>query len=297
MGNKDTIKLGIVFVLVMLALSVTVGCATGARAQGEEWNKTFGGSDFESASSVQQTADGGFILAGCTESYGAGEEDAWLVKTDPDGNMEWEKTFGGSDFEVAASVQQTTDGGFILAGWTVPCLCGYCDPYEKSDVLLVKTDPDGNMEWEKTFGGSDFDWGLAVQQTADSGYILCGYTTTCYGSCSYLDDFDVLLVKTDPDGNMEWNKIFGGTGRDEAYSVQQTAGGGFILAGCTDSYGAGEEDVWLVKTNSKGNKQWDMTFGGSDFDGAKSLQQTADGGYILAGETKSYGTVNVELGR
>ena len=137
--------------------------------------------------------------------------------------------------------------------------------------------------WSKTFGGTEYnDYAQSVQQTSDGGYILAGYT---YGA-GYADAW---MVKTDSNGNKQWSKTFGGTDDDRAWSVQQTADGGYILAGDTLSYGAGRTDFWMVKTNSSGNKQWDKTFGGTGWDFAKSVQQTADGGYILAGDTLSYG--------
>ena len=244
----------------------------------EEWNKTFGGADFDAASPVQQTAEGGYILAGLTESYGAGSCDGWLVKTDFYGNEQWNKTFGGTAEDAVFSLDHTTDGGYILAGCTNSYGAGY------GDAWLVKTDSNGNKQWEKIFGGTGDDGSRSVQQTADGGYILAGGTKS-YGAGSW----DAWLVKTDSNGNELWRKTFGGASEDVAYSVQQTADGGYILAGRTTSYGEGPCDGWLVKTDSNGNKQWDKTFGGTGADFGESVQQTTDGGYILAGETDSYG--------
>jgi PKD repeat protein len=249
----------------------------------KQWDKTFGGSSNEEAHSVQQTEDGGYILTGYTWSYGSGDADFWLVKTDSEGNKQWDKTFGGTNFESAWSVQQTTGGGYILAGHTESYGAG------GADVWLVKTDSDGNEQWNKTFGGTFGDRVYAVQQTTDGGYILARYTELHSAGAG-----DFLLVKTDSDGNEQWNKTFGGTSNDGATSVQQTTDGGYILAGFTESYGAGGGDVWLVKTDSDGNKQWDKTFGGSGDEVAFSIQQTTDGGYILAGGTDSYGAGNAD---
>jgi hypothetical protein len=244
----------------------------------EQWNKTFGGTDWDEACSYQQSSDGGYILAGHTKSYGAGSWDAWLVKVDSHGNEQWDKTFGGTDFDMSWSVQQTSDGGYILAGYT----CSY--GAGSSDFWLVKIDSDGNEQWNKTFGGTDMDVAWPVKQTSDGGYILAGYTCS-YGAGS--EDF--WLVKTDSDGNEQWDKTSGGPDFDRSYSAQQTTDGGYILAGFTGSYGAGSYDAWLVKTDSDGNEQWDKTFGGTYHDLARSVQQTTDGGYILAGNTYSYG--------
>ena len=267
----------------------------------EQWDKTFGGLDDDCAHSVQQTKDRGYILAGMTRSNGAGSKDVWLIKTDANGNEQWKKPFGGSDEDVANSVQQTKDGGYILAGMTRSYGAGIT-----SDVWLIKTNAsgetcdysgDGNCyenesKWVKTFGGSGEDGANSVQQTSDGGYILAGATDAYAGITS-----DVWLIKTDAEGVEQWNKTFSGSGVEQAYSAMQTKDGGYILAGGTDSYGAGNADVWLIKTNASGEtcdysgdgncyeneSKWVKTFGGSGEDFAWSVQQTKDGGYILAG--------------
>jgi hypothetical protein len=245
------------------------------------WDKTFGGAGLEWACSVQQTSDGGYILAGRTDSYGAGGSDFWLVKTDSNGNKVWDKTFGGTAGDEAYDVQQTSDNGYILAGRTGSYGAG------NGNFWLVKTDSKGNEQWNRTFSGTGPGEAESVQQTSDGGYILAGRTDSCSDR-----GFDFWLVKTDSNGNKTWDKTYGGTGRDTAYSVQQTSDRGYILAGATYSYGAGGSDfsdVWLVKTDSNGNKAWDKTFGGTARDEAYDVQQTSDGGYILAGQISSYG--------
>ena len=249
----------------------------------EEWQKTFGGPSRDEAYSVQQTSDGGFVIAGGTESYGAGKADVYLVKTNANGNEVWSETFGGSD-DDAAVVQQTSDGGFVIAGGTESYGAGSVDFY------LVKTDRDGNGEWSRTFGGPEWDVAYSVQQTSDGGFIIAGETDS-YGAGGY----DVYLVKTDANGNKLWSKTFGGSYTEEAFSVQQTSDGGFIVAGYTNSYGAGRRDVYLVKADANGNKLWSKTFGGFEDDYAYSVQQTSDGGFIIAGETESYGAGGVDV--
>ncbi|MCK4521711.1 MAG: hypothetical protein KAU20_03990 [Nanoarchaeota archaeon] len=242
----------------------------------QEWSKTFGGSSHDYAYSVQQTSDNGYIVAGATNSFGAGICDFWLVKTDLNGNQEWSKTFGGSSHDYARSIQQTNDNGYIVAGYTFSFARG-------SDFWLIKTDLNGNQEWSKTSGRSGYDHAYSVQQTSDNGYIVAGDTYSFAGS------YDFWLIKTDVNGNQEWSKTFGGSSDDRAYSVQQTSDNGYIVAGHTKSFGAGDEDFWLIKTDLNGNQEWSKTFGGSDSDYAESVQQTSDNGYIVAGYTKSFG--------
>jgi len=242
-----------------------------------QWAKTYGGKVSEGASSVRQTTDGGYIVAGFTTSFGAGKWDIFLIKTDANGNVQWAKTYGGTDDEFASSVQQTSDGGYIVAGYTSSFGSG------ELDIFLIKTDAKGNIQWAKTYGGTDDEFAYSVQQTSDGGYIVAGYTS------SFGEDGDILLIKTDANGNIQWAKTYGGESSERAYSVQQTSDGGYIVAGYTYSFGEGWKDIFLIKTDAKGNIIWTKTYGGEVDDGASSVQQTSDGGYIVAGYTASFG--------
>ncbi len=256
-----------------------------------EWEKTFGGNYWDRDYWATQTSDGGYVVAASTRLYGAGRDDVYLIKTDSTGNMQWQQTFGGGSFDLGHSVQQTSDGGYIIAGDTVSYGAGGWDIY------LVKTDSVGEMQWQETFGSwlddiglGSAEFGNSVQQTTDGGYVVAGSTQ----AVGEFPRGNFFLVKTNPAGNMLWRKTFGGSGNDRAYSVQQTSDGGYVVAGYTESYGAGSYDVYLIKTDSAGNMQWQKTFGESGDDRAYSVQQTSDGGYVVAGSI-NMGTTNSDV--
>jgi len=241
------------------------------------WEKTFGGSYDDRAYCIQQTSDGGYIVAGYTSSAGVGSYDVYILKLDTNGNKVWSKTFGGSSDDLAYFIQQTSDGGYVVAGYT-------WSSSKWEDVYILKLDAYGNKVWEKTFGGSDNDGAYSVQQTNNGGYVAAGYTKS-FGSGWY----DAYVLKLDENGNNVWEKTFGGNSWDEACSIQQTSDGGYIVAGYTSSFGSGSYDVYILKLDTSGNEVWSKTFGESSDDLAWSIQQTSDGGYIVAGYTKSFG--------
>ena len=276
-------SVNLAFVLCCVGTGVFLSALMVNRVSAISFAKTFGGSDYDAAYSIQQTSDGGYIVAGVTASFGTGDEDVFLLKTDASGNLQWAETFGGVYFDVAYSVQQTSDGGYIVAGYTYSFGAG------SYDVFLLKTDASGNLQWAKTFGGSGGDYAWSVQQTSDGGYIVAGFTGS-FGAGG-----DVFLLKTDASGNLQWAKTFGGSDYDRAYSVQQTSDGGYIVAGYTYSFGAGGYDVFLLKTDASGNLQWAKTFRGDSIEFAYSVQQTSDGGYIVAGVTLSFGAGNNDV--
>ncbi len=248
------------------------------------WTKTFGGTGEEYGWSVQQTSDGGFIIAGKTNSFGAGSFDVYLIKTNSSGDTLWTRIFGGTGADCGRSVQQTSDGGFIIAGYTYSFGAG------SYDVYLIKTNSLGDTLWTKTFGGTKGDMAYSVQQTFDGGFIITGYTES-FGVGSE----DVYLIKTNSSGDTLWTKTFGGTGSDMAYSVQQAFDGGFIIAGKTNSFWSSGENVYLIKTNSSGNTLWTKIFSGTGEAYGRSVQQTSDGGFIIAGYTESFGAGNYDV--
>jgi hypothetical protein len=246
------------------------------------WTRTYGGSNYDYGYSVQQTSDGGYIVAGYTYSFGAGSADVWLIKTDANGDALWTRTYGGSDYDFGWCVQHTSDGGYIVAGYTYSFGAGL------ADVYLVKTDANGDTLWTRTYGGSGEDYGYGVQQLSNGGYIIAGGT----GPVFYLTD--VYLVKTDSTGDTLWTRTYGGSNSEIAHSVQQTTDGGYIIAGTTAPI-FDVSDVYVVKTDATGDTLWTRTYGGSNFDFGECVQQTTDGGYVVAGYTESFGAGGTDV--
>jgi hypothetical protein len=226
------------------------------------WTKTFGGDEFDAGECLVKTSDG-YVIAGHSRSRGAGVSDVFLVKTDQNGNKQWEKTITGSGNDKAYSIQQTSDGGFIIAGQSESW--GQGSP----EVFLMKTDGSGNERWTKTYGGSE---GRCVLVTADGGFVVTG---TSGGS--------VYLVRTDSEGEEVWSKTYPGSGLDNANCIAEGVGGGYIIVGSSSF------DVYIVRVNTSGEVLWESTYGGSGWDIAWSVEASTDGGYIVAGNTSSFG--------
>jgi hypothetical protein len=239
-----------------------------------EWDKQYGIYPYENLGQyIQQTSDGGYIIAGYM-GYNY-HIDAYVLKTDSCGNLTWTRILGKFDYpDNSLSVQQTTDDGYIVTGWTGSYGAG------SSDAWLIKLNSDGEDEWNKTFGGSGLDGGDCVKQTFDGGFIITGRTDSFDSG----GNGDAWLIKTDMYGNEIWNKSYGGHYLDDGKSVLQTSDSGYILTGSTYSFGAGNHDAWLIKTDMYGNEIWNNTYGGSSWDQGKSVVQTADGGYFITGD-------------
>ena len=249
-----------------------------------EWSMTYGGPLEEAVQDMVKTSDGGFALVCYTNSFGAGNYDFWLVKTNSTGYMQWNKTYGGVGNDQPYWVVQTSDGGYALSGFTNSSGAG------NNDAWLVKTDAAGNMQWNMTYGGANSDVGYSVVQTSDGGYAITGVTNS-FGAGSN----DVYLVKTNSSGAMLWNKTYGGTGSEYAYTIVQSSDGGYAVVGQTSSFGAGGIDVYLVKTDSAGIMQWSKTFGGTGADYGNHMVQTTDGGYAICGMTLSFGAGSYDV--
>jgi uncharacterized protein YvpB len=298
---------------------------TASSTGGTTFMKTVGTPSDDYASSIQQTFDGGFIVAGNTRGFGAGAQDVLLIKFDGAGAVQWATAAGGPGNDVAFSARQAFDGGYIVTGAT--------DSFTGvSQILVAKFDGTGAFQqWASTVGNpSDSAAGLSVQQTTDSGYIVTGFPGGAIGGLGLLKyngtgqlqwlrralginlygnsvqqtsdggyivagskqigtTYDVTLLKFDLSGNLQWAQLAGGSAYNAGNAVQQTSDGGYVVAGVTASFGAGGQDVLLLKYDGSGALQWARTAGGSGDDAADSVQQTSDGGYIVSGHTASFG--------
>ncbi len=242
-------------------------------AEGDKlWDRTFSDEREGFGISVQQTTDGGYILLGTTGSYG-NSADIWAIKTDADGNNLWDKTFGGAEVDMGSSVQQTTDGGYIICGTKKFYEAGY------NGIWLIKTDANGNKTWDVTFGGGENDYGSSVRQTTDGGYIVCG---SKYSSARIVNP-NIWLIKVDADGNQIWDKTFGGKVWAEGSSVMQTQNGGYIISGISNY-----RNIWLINVDADGNTLWDKKLGVKGEAWGFLVQQTRDGGYIVCGTIEPY---------
>ncbi|MDH5466520.1 MAG: hypothetical protein OEY25_03790 [Candidatus Aminicenantes bacterium] len=249
-----------------------------------EWQRAYGGIYWDVAYSIQQTSDGGYVVAGLTSSYGAGYEDSWILKLNSVGDIEWQYTYGGSQDDSFHSIQQTSDGGYIAAGDTVSFGEG------SNDIWVLKLFSTGDIEWQYTYGSISSDYASSIQQTSDGGYIVAG-SSESFGDI----DSDFWILKLDSNGDIEWQYVYGAIQDDSFHSIQQTSDGGYIVAGDTLSFGDGSDDIWVLKLFSTGEIEWQRAYGGDGGDYARSIQQTSDGGYVVAGYTSSFGMGSVDF--
>lgn len=284
------------------------------------WTKAFGGTGDDRGYEVQQTTDGGYVVVGITKSFGGGDHDLWLLKIDMNGDTLWTKTYGGAGYEYGCSIQLTSDGGYIICGefggiwllktdangdtvWTRAynnhtgysvqqtldggyIIAGYTGVDPDYEIYYLKTNANGDTLWSKTYGEASWNWGSDVQQTTDGGYVITGYIKNP-------GEAYVILIKTDADGDTVWVRTYGDFWA-LGYSVQQTDDGGYIVTGW-NSDTIGVNYLYIVKTNVNGDTLWTKTYGGGHRDVGCSVQQTTDGGYIIAGQTRSFGAGNSDF--
>jgi len=307
---------------IMLILGVSL---SSGQAPDTLWTKTYGDWHEDGGFSIDQTTDGGYVVAGKTFDVQKDAYDLWLLKTDSLGDTLWTKTYGGDEWDYGVSVQQTPDKGYIIAGQTESYGVGY------TNIWLLKTDSLGDTLWTKTYGGTGDQYAYSVKKTMDSGYIISGCTnsygavgldawliktdslgdtlwTKTYGGDGHdvassviqtpdmgyaftglTQSMNLYVVKTDSLGNMQWAKCYDGTHLEWGYDIQETPDSGYIIIGITSSLGAGGGDIWLLKIDPLGDTLWTKTYGGENEEFGCAIDRTSDGGYVLAGYTESFG--------
>jgi len=238
-----------------------------------QWIRTYGGYDSDVCNAILPTSDEGCVLAGETESFGAGFADIWMLKVNYYGDSLWSRTFGGEDDDYCAALLPADDGGYYLAGSTESFGLGL------RDFWLVKTNENGDSLWSDYYGGPGDDWCFSAQRTADGGLILAGYTNS-FGT----GHTDVWLVKTDENGVHQWNRTYNGRtpeDYDGAFCVQQTTDGGYIMAG-SSFYAPGQHsDIMVLRVDADGDSLWSLFYGGAGMDVGHAVQQTSDGGFLV----------------
>ena len=293
--------------LSLVFLSAFICCE--ATAQQIFREKSLGGNAEEDFSAWDFTKDGGIVVTGYSMSGISGNKtkpsrggfDFWVVKLAKNGKIQWDKAIGGKKGDVSESILQTSDGGYIVGGSSFSNISGeksqnaYSNQY---DYWIVKLDSAGNKQWDKTIGGADYDYLYFVQQTHDKGYILVGASFSNISgdkTANSKGSGDIWVVKTDAQGNVQWDKTIGSNDNDEVYSMVQTKDGGYLIgstspgnkSGDKTQNSRGDADYWIVKIDASGTIQWDKTIGGNRTDGLYALQQTRDGGYLLSGASQS----------
>lgn len=256
------------------------------------WAQIYGGTYSEYGRSVINVNDSSFMIIGCTWSFGSGQYDVYMIRTNSMGDTLWTRVKGGGGWDTGWSIQRTIDGGYILTGETNSYGPG------SYNVYLVKTDSLGSTLWQKALGGNGVDYGRSVKQTPDGGYIVAGYT---YSFGAGKDD--MYLIKTDSYGDTIWTRTYGGYDEDYAYSVEVCNNNGCIVVGHTKSFGIGGFDVYLVRIDSLGNMMWQKTFGSNVDEYAYDIKRTSDGGYVIVGwreagvlliKTDSLGNISIK---
>ncbi|MEO6166762.1 MAG: T9SS type A sorting domain-containing protein [Chitinophagales bacterium] len=267
-----------------------------------EWQRTIGGNDLEKFRSIEQTPDGGYIVAGRSSSNASGDKtedakgyDIWVIKLDGSGVIEWQNNIGGKESDDVAAVHPTADGGYIIGGFSNSIVGADKTeaPIGGFDYWVIKLNSAGSIEWQNTIGGTLNDYLAAIEQTSDGGYILGGFSSSGISGDkteASLGGDDYWIVKLDNAGNIEWQNTIGGSNSDFLYAAQQTADGGYIIGGESLSGLTGDkteaglgQDYWVLKLSSAGAIEWQNTIGSSSSDYFRDIRQTADGSYILGG--------------
>jgi len=232
----------------------------------------------EYACSVIQTTDNGYLISGYTNSFGSGDFDIWLIKTNGTGDTMWTKSFGGSDLEFCRSIQQTSDYGYIIGGVTQSFGAG------SDDIYVIKLDEYGNKQWDRTYGYQGQEWG-SIQQSSDGGYMIISWSTS-FGGEENVND--IYLVKTDYKGDTIWTRSYDNYAWDNPVSFIQIPDDYYVAVGHAERFNESDDDVYLIKFDEFGNLIWDKTIGGPAWEWGMAIALTTDGGYIIAGVTNSF---------
>jgi len=288
------------FHFLILAIGLVGSTALYAQTPVIQWQKSLGGPASDQGNSVQQTSDGGYVMAGKSSSNSGdvsgnhGSVDVWVVKVNASGVLQWQNSLGGPGVDSCQEIRTTEDGGYILVGTSNENGGDVTGNHGLQDVWVVKLDAGGNLQWQKSLGGSQDDLGEGIQQTADGGYVLTGSSKSNDGDVSVNQGLtDIWVVKLSNIGNIEWQRTYGGSASDSAESIQQTTDGGYVIAGTTSSVNGqisgqhGGTDYWVFKINTVGSLQWQNALGGTNLDFGNSIEQTNDGGYIVTGSSTS----------
>lgn len=269
--------------------------------------KTFGGTNNESAQAITSTQDGGYAILGYTQSNDDDVEnktddsfDYWLLKFNSSDNLQWQKTFGGSDNDRGADIIQTNDGGYAILGFAKSEDGDVSNNEGANDFWILKLDNSGNITWEKSFGFAGADNATSIIQTNDNGFLLTGVldVSASGGLGNSRNTFrhaggDYWALKLDASGNSEWTRYFGGTFTDTPYDAIQTQDNSYIIVGSSDSDDVditdnkGSYDFWVIKISESGTLVWEKSFGGSQIDEARAITNSGDGNYIIVGDTRS----------
>jgi hypothetical protein len=293
------------FYLLILKLFYSVVFNAGGPLKAQttlQWQRAFGGSDSEEAFSVKQTLDGGYIVAGGTISNNGdvfgnhGGGDFWVIKLSENGQLAWKKAYGGSNNENCYDVALTTDGGYILAGYTYSNNGQVMGNHGDIDAWIVKINSSGTIQWQKCFGGSGWDEAWSISQTMDGGFVFVGRTNSTDGDVSgFHGALDIWAVKLSFEGEIQWQKALGGSGIDLGYEIKQTSDGGFIISGESESDDGdasgsnGGGDYWVIKTNETGDVEWQQLLGGTALDRANDVCQLNDGSFVVFGHVSKGG--------
>jgi len=296
------------------------------------WVRTYGGDRSDGSRSVIEASDGNYVVAGYTNSWSAGDTDIYVIKMDPDGNLIWEHTIGGtrgdevgycvrevpdSSYRIVGTTDEYGSNDILLAGIAADGSWTWEHPYDRPDyqsahelavtpdgyllivgsdfstgvdVYLMKTESNGDTLWTRTYDFGPHDYGTSVKPVSYNAYVVAGYSEAVTAPF-----YNAFLLNLQTDGSVNWSRFYGGPNHDHGYSVQVLADGGFVFTGRTMSYGAGGDDVWLVRTDANGDTLWTRTYGGVNNDSGKEVQVTSDGGFIIGGDTSSFGNGFIDL--